>query len=234
MDTASRLTAWTGTPPPLFSGYTWGDVFWLVLVVCLLVGGTLAFWHQKRLATEKDLAILRAMSLPAYRQMLPRFQLELERARRFERPLSILVVRLDREQSESVGLRLRREDRRDREKRILETCGNRIMFAHVGLILQEYLRDMDLTSCDAAGERYVVALPECTGEEAAGLVGRLESLVRRGTGLAVQAGVAELGSDGLVIADVVGKATERCDGECTPEMATNPFTGTVGESRMSA
>lgn len=234
MDTASRLTAWAGTPPPLLSGYTWGDVFWLVLVVFLLVGGTLAFWHQKRLATEKDLAILRAMSLPAYRQMLSRFQLELERARRFERPLSILVVRLDREESESVGLRLRREDPQDRQTRILQTCGSRIMFAHVGLVLQEYLRDMDLTSCDAAGERYVVALPECTGGEAAGLVERLESLVRRGTGLEVRTGVAEVGSDGLVIADVVRKATERCEGDSTPAMAASPFTGTRGQSRMSA
>jgi hypothetical protein len=235
MDAASRLIAWAGTPSQLMSGYTWSDAFWLLLVVTLLVGGTLAFWRQKKIADEKDLAILSAMSLPSYRQVLPRFQLELERVRRFERPLSILVVRMDGDEPLDLRLAPRREDPQDRQARIMQTCGSRIMFAHVGLILQQCLRDMDLTSCDVAERRYIVALPECTRAEASNLVERLDMLVRRGTGLGVRVGVAEVGSDGLVVADLVRKAAERSEKSMPPELTAAPFAETVAnESRMSA
>lgn len=209
---------------------------WLFLVVVLLVGGTWAFWRQKRIAEEKDLAILRAVALPSYRQMLPRFQLELERARRFERPLSFVVVRLAGDEPLELGLALHREKPRERETRIVQSCGHRIMFAHIGLILQECLRSMDLTACDAVERCYVVALPECTRADAARLLERLEMLVRRGTGLGVRSGVAELGGDGVVVADLVRKAGERSErGPAVESRVAMSSAETVERrSRMSA
>jgi GGDEF domain-containing protein len=224
-----------GAPPQFLSGFTWGDVVWLLLVVILLVGGIVASWRQKRIAAEKDLAILRSTSLPTYRQTLRQIQRELDRARRFSRPLTMVVVRVENYERLEVGYGRRREDPRQRESRLIAACGSRIMFAHVGLILQEGLREMDLVTLDVVGRRYVVVLPECARSEASSLVTRLERLVRRGTGVGIESGVAEVGADGLIVSDLLTKATERCENGGKEEILSEPSDEVVaGKSRMLA
>jgi hypothetical protein len=230
MDAAARITHWTAAPTH-WSANAWNDLPWLIVVVALLVVGLIAIGRQRRIAEEKDLAILRAMAIPTYRQALRRFQRELDRGRRFARPMSILVVRIDTDAPRKPTLVPLREDARQREMRVMEACGYRIMFAHVGLVLQECLRDMDVTACDAVEQRFIVALPECTRADVTRLVERLEMLVRRGTGLGVRMGVAEVGRDGLILADLVRKAAERTNDE--PEAAVSGGSRATVASRLA-
>jgi len=234
MDAASPIVSRAGSTPPFSIGLTWGVVAGLVLVAVLVAAVAWMWWRQRRNAAEKDLAILRSISMPSYRQMTSRYQLELERARRFERSLSMVVVRLDGDEPRDMELVLRRESAREREARIVAACGHRIAFAHVGLVLQECLRDMDLAACDVTARRYVVVLPECTRTDAAGLVKRVELLVRRGTGLGIRTGIAEAGADGMMVADIVQKAAERMARGPGAEVTPARFPGAVGESRVSA
>jgi hypothetical protein len=212
MDAAARLTHWTAAPMHS-STSAWSDLPWLIVMVALAVVGLVLLQRQKKIAEERDLAILRAVTIPSYRQALRRFQRELDRGRRFGRPMSILVVRVDADEPRKPTLVPLREDARQQEMRVMEACSHRIMFAHLGLVLQECLRDMDVTACDAVEQRYIVALPESTRADVTRLVERLETLVRRGTGLGVRTGVAEVGRDGLVLADLVRKAAERTNEE---------------------
>jgi hypothetical protein len=218
MDAATHLTHWSAAPAQ-WSATAWGDLSWPLLVVVLLVGGIVAFVRQRRVGAERDLEILRAMSIPSYRQTLCRFQRELDRGRRFSRPVTILVVRVDADEPGKRALVPLREDAQQRQTRVMEACGHRIMFAHVGLVLQDCLRDIDVTACDAVEQRFIVALPECTRADVTLLVQRLEMLVRRGTGLGVRTGVAEAGRDGLILADLVRKAAERADRDVEPAVA---------------
>ncbi|MGH2570607.1 MAG: hypothetical protein ACRDGR_05235 [bacterium] len=221
MDAAARLTHWTAAPTQ-WGASAWSALPWLIVVVALVVVGLVVLQRQRKIAEEEDLAILRAVAIPSYRQALPRFQRELDRGRRFGRPMSILVVRIDADQPRKPTLVPLREDARQREMRAMETCGHRIMFAHVGLVLHECLRDMDVTACDAVEQRFVVALPESTRANVTRLVERLEMLVRRGTGLGVRTGVAEVGRDGLILADLVRKAAERTNEERTAAVPGGP------------
>ena len=129
----------------------------------------------------------------------------------------------------------RKEDARERESRIIASCGDKILFAHVGQVLQDGLRDMDLACCDVTNRRYVVVLPECDGTDGARLVERLEKLVLRGTGLRVRTGIAEVRTDGLIIADLVQKASDRCASGTSEELAPKRFDKPMArESRLSA
>ena len=221
MDAAARLTHWTASPTH-WSASAWSDLPWLIVVMAIVVVGLVLLRRQRKIAAERDLAILRTMATPSYRHALPRFQRELDRGRRFGRPMSILVVRVDANEPRKPTLVPLHEDARQQEMRIMEACSHRIMFAHVGLVLQECLRDMDVTACDAVEQRFIVALPESTRADVTRLVERLEMLVRRGTGLGVRTGVAEVGRDGLILADLVRKATERTNEETAATVPGGP------------
>ena len=176
---------------------------------------------------------------PAIGEGVYALQQELDRVRRFDRSFSVLVVRLDTDHPIEISRRdsliARKEDARERESRIIASCGDKILFAHVGQVLQDGLRDMDLTCCDVTNRRYVVVLPECDGTDGARLVERLEKLVLRGTGLRVRTGIAEVRTDGLIIADLVQKASDRCASGTSEELAPKRFDEPMArESRLSA
>jgi hypothetical protein len=221
MDAAARLTHWTAAPMH-WNASAWSDLPWLIVVMTLVVVGLVLLRRQRKIAEERDLAILRAVTIPSYRQALPRFQREVDRGRRFGRPMSVLVVRVDAVEPRKPTLVPLREDARQHEMRVMEACSHRIMFAHVGLVLQECLREMDVTACDVVEQRFIVALPESTRADVTRLVERLEMLVRRGTGLGVRTGVAEVGRDGLILADLVRKAAERTNEDAAAAVPGGP------------
>ncbi len=150
-------------------------------------------------------------AIPTFRRSLPQLTNELARVRRYNRPLSIIVLRIE---SDQLLLDL---------KRSLATDGNgsassytnmiqtlQLVFSLVGSILRESLRESDIACYDVANNQYVIMLPECTRQQAQLTVRRLKKLLFKRTAGHLVAGIAEFPSDGLIIEDLVKRAMETC------------------------
>jgi hypothetical protein len=152
--------------------------------------------------------------MATYQQEYPEFCKELDRVRRYDRSLTVLVVKLDEEQLFEIREGLLRHVTASVEKEKSEsvvTCAVQVMFANVGYLLQDLLRDMDTATCDVSRSRYVVLLPELTRAEAEGTAARLEETILRVAGVRVRIGMAEFRTDGVLIEDLVNEASDKSD-----------------------
>jgi hypothetical protein len=119
--------------------------------------------------------------LPLLRDAVALLESELARARRYERPCSVLVLRPGSgTQHASV--------------------------THAGTILRRSIRENDLACFDAATERFVVALPECTGSAAQAAGNRLREVLRVRTGADFVDGSATFPFDALILDDLIEAA----------------------------
>ena len=140
-----------------------------------------------------DPLISRLARVPAYRDALPELLAEFARARRYQRPLSVLVMRFNgsangtREQSEPVYMQL-------------------MVGLLLGGILPERLRETDQACCDVATARYIILMPELSKSQAQDAVRRLSTLVRERVPAATSIGVAEFPKDGLTLEEVIAAA----------------------------
>lgn len=151
--------------------------------------------------------------VPSYREMHGSFTRELDRVRRYDRALSILVLKLEdlRTPEGSLGLLGSNGSTPDEERDSLLSATRHVMFWNVGYALVDLLRETDLAACDMSHRRYVVLLPEA-GEELANLAAqRIEQRIHDAIGVSVRKGVAVYRSDGLTVGDLVRAATSKCD-----------------------
>jgi hypothetical protein len=119
--------------------------------------------------------------LPLLRDAVSLFESELARARRYERPCSVLVLRA------SQGVQ-------------------HVSLAHVGMILRRSVRENDLACFDAAGERFVIALPECERAAAQAAGDRLRDILRVRTGADFVVGSATFPYEALILDDLIEAA----------------------------
>lgn len=145
-------------------------------------------------------------AIPSFRRSQSRAEIELARMRRYDHPLSVIVVRVSRYDVDGDHAQVFIEvgaAARDRHVR-------RIISLHVGAILHDCLRASDLPTWDAENDRYIVMLPEADHEHALQAADRLRRLVPSHIGTSIAVGVAEFPSDGLALEDLVALAAERC------------------------
>ncbi len=144
--------------------------------------------------------------MPSLRRSQPRLELELARVRRYEHPLSVIVVRVPRAKVDGLHDSVFSNVNAELRERHVQ----RLVSLHVGAILYDCLRSSDLPMWDTEQNQYVVALPESTRERALEAADRLLRLVPAHLGVTVEAGVAEFPSDGLDMEDLIARAQERC------------------------
>jgi hypothetical protein len=120
-------------------------------------------------------------TLPFHRDAVALFESELARARRYERPCSVLVLRL------GSGAR-------------------HSSVEHAGVILRRSIRENDVASFDAATERFILALPECEREAAQAAGERLRDFLRLRTGIEFVVGSATFPFDALILDDLIEAA----------------------------
>ncbi len=164
---------------------------------------------------KSEAPIVRALSLaaksagiPAFRRPDPRLAFELGRARRYQRPLAVVVLSLGDDQvQEQVGRLIRAGGNGNGDAFLqLITCAKPLVSFLLGSILREALREGDVVSYDAVSDRYAILLTEVNNSQARQAVERLDDLLYKRTFVHFRAGIAEFPSDGLTLEDLVSHA----------------------------
>ena len=181
-------------------------------------------WATSRLFRRRPAAEFppQAAILPSYRATLTVMSRELNRVRRYDRSLALLVLKpQDAAEIEgTLGLVESSADgngsngkgdasHADRER--LLRAADQVAFWNLGYVLQDLVRESDVAACDATNRRYVVLLPDA-GDDLANLAGqRIQERLAEALGLPLRTGAAVYRTDGLTIEDLVQIADARCD-----------------------
>jgi hypothetical protein len=129
---------------------------------------------------SKDvLHVLEAGGVPTVRQALPRFSAELERARRYMRPFTIVVlgpVHEDALVTEIDGSSHSTEEASTQEE-VLQPVGLfSLLSAFLAAAVREALRDTDIVSYAVTSTRCVIGMPEVDADDARQAIDRLQRL----------------------------------------------------------
>jgi hypothetical protein len=135
-------------------------------------------------------------SVPTLHQELPRLAIELERARRHCRPLSVVLVSLDspaRLASDGV----------EASSELYP-----VLSVLLALTLRETLRQADIVSYVTAQSRCVVVLPETSGEGARAVVRRMRQQPSIALLSPLRTGLGVFPEDGWTFDAILGRADE--------------------------
>lgn len=183
-------------------------IFGIILMILLRRNRRSMFHTNGRLSSPE----MQLGAIPTFRRSLPQLTNELARVRRYNRPLSIIVLRIE---SDQLLLDLKRSLASESGNGSASSYSNiiqtlQLVFSLVGSILRESLRESDIACYDVANNQYVIMLPECTRHQALMTVRRLKKLLFKRTAGHLVAGISEFPADGLIIEDLVKLAMERC------------------------
>lgn len=130
-----------------------------------------------------------------------RIQTEMTRSRRYSRPLSVLILKLD----ESPDPKVKSKQRSERLERDLF---RRFALAKVGQIINGHARQTDLVMRDEAGQ-FVILCPETEAADCSILAERIGHAVVQDLGDKLEWGIASFPQETLEFGDLLAKATQR-------------------------
>ena len=125
---------------------------------CIVFMFIIYLWLQLRASTvsrQTIYSILEAAAIPAYRQSLPQLRKEISRARRYERPLAIAVIKINATFSRKHKITVNEEyvvqPNQPGELQPLE-------FVLCGSIFRDALRETDITAYDGV-KKHIDVIP---------------------------------------------------------------------------
>ncbi|MFQ5605363.1 MAG: hypothetical protein ACE5HS_19015 [bacterium] len=178
-------------------------------------------------------------AVPTYRRTLSKLSNELARVRRYNRPLTIVVLKIE---SDQLLVDLKRSLVAETGNGSVKSYSNiiqtiQLVFSLVGSILSESLRESDIATYDVANNQYIIVLPESDKEQAMQTVRRLKKLLFKRTAGHLVEGIAEFPGDGLIIEELVKVAMTSCENKNQSRIqpkglnrGTNPQSRTVDEN----
>ena len=151
----------------------------------------------------------RAAGVPSFRRSLPDLARELARARRYGRPVSLVILSLStdhwpEEPRRGNGNGNGNGDSASEFKLLTRT--SQVATLVLGSVLKEALRESDTVTYLAAHNQYVILLTESTKGQVRKAIERLGGLYYQRTLDHLRAGIAEFPSDGLTLEDLVVSA----------------------------
>ncbi len=168
-------------------------------------------------------------AVPTLRRTKKQLSNELARVRRYHRPLSIVVLRLE---SDQLLLDLKRNlvpesgnGSVEAYNQVMQTI--QLVFSLVGALLKESLRESDIATYDVPNNQYIIMLAESSREQAALTVTRLKKLLFKRTAGHLVAGIAEFPEDGLILEDLIARAVDIC----SQDMSGSVRKATLGPTR---
>ena len=177
----------------------------IVLEFILLEAGVW-FAHQLALQISHAESIMDALALNAFPNRArdidsenQRIKIELTRSRRYNRPLSVVVI-----ETESEDEKTTREMLRSVQQDLL----SRFTSARVGQIIDDRVRQTDLVLRDLRG-RFIVLCPETDLPSVTLLAKRISQAIQERTSMGVLWGVAAFPEEALTFDDLLHKARER-------------------------
>ncbi len=140
----------------------------------------------------------RALSLT---EAADEIQTELQRSRRYQRALTVLVVEPD---AKTLNSRLM-----PTIDEIQHNLAKRYALGKVSEALSETARRPDLIIRDEQGERFFIICPETTRDSSETLVQRMRAAIRTDLGISLAVGAASFPEDALTIEDLLNQASLR-------------------------
>jgi len=173
--------------------------------------------------------VRRSADIPAFRRSLPALTAEMARARRYRRPLVVVMLGLENDRLPEHIHKLAGENGSDNGtgRQILSRTTQLVSFV-LGSILRDTLRESDITTYHATEDRYILLLTESTRAQARDTVQRLNQLFHRRVYTDLRAGIAEFPIDGLTLDELIGSAQQ--EWHQTPVPVTEiPIVGPAGQ-----
>ena len=154
---------------------------------------------------DRAVGVVEESQVPSYRNQYPVLLGELSRSRRYQRPMSIAVLGLQREHLPAPLVRLV-QNNGSPERQLLTRTTQMLSFAF-GLILEESVRDSDFVTYVPKDDRFVLLLAESDRTQALETVKRIAALLYQRLDIHLQAGFAGFPSDGLTLDELVAGAS---------------------------
>lgn len=152
--------------------------------------------------------VLAAAGVPRFRDALPRMVLELERARRYGRPLSVALVGPESAHAHEGNGGSSPVSHNGHSGSAPPTSGP-LFAALLGSLLRELMRETDIVAYAAALDRCVIVMPEMGEEESRLAVRRLRELCAARLGVPIRTQVAAFPHDGLTLEELLKLAEAR-------------------------
>jgi hypothetical protein len=164
--------------------------------------------RQVNLLFGKSEGALPATSLaPTFDEVADRLAAELDRARRYEHSLSVVVLSTTSQpDAELRPVEPGQNGQGVLPVRVRDTA--HLLAILGGAALRETIRESDIVCHDPATDRLLVALAESGVEEGRQAVERICRLMEDHMGLKVRAGLAQFPDDGLTLDSLIGHAHE--------------------------
>jgi hypothetical protein len=188
-------------PVPLIAGLYKFVTVTELLALTMSIG--LSWWVS--IAIADFYGAVEAISMPeGYGQLLKyeaiseRMQLELGRARRHQRPVSMAVVELD---SSTVS-----ESFHEAVRAAQASMHERYMMVQAGVFLSRHLRETDVVSLDERSGRFVLLLPETSSVQTDTLLRRLAQQLESTWGMRFRYSMADFPNDALTTEELLRSA----------------------------
>lgn len=164
-----------------------------------------------------------ATGIPLYRRAHLQLAEELARARRYQHPLTVLVVSLASDEPVALARHgLTAGGNGSSASSMQHMLFFQLTFSLVGSPVRQALRESDILTYDAANHQYVILLTESTTSQALQAARRLQTLLYQQTHIQVRVRVAEFPTDGLTMEELVNSARASDDLPALDNAASEP------------
>ena len=187
---------------------TWVNALLLLTLVAFLL---LLIWRMlKPLGTLYRITSLAqgASGIPTYSRLRHQLILELDSSRRYQRPLSIAVLRLFSDESGAAGGTAKSNGNGNHRGMSGLPLGQalQLVFPLVGSVLQESMRSSDKVSYDPTRTEFVVVFTQTKKLQAEQAIRRLKISLSTQSHIGLKTGLAEFPTDGFILTDLVAFA----------------------------
>jgi hypothetical protein len=155
--------------------------------------------------------VLTGAGVPTLRQALPRMSAELDRARRYGRPLAIQLFVDDRVPKDAAPAAIGGHNGNgsgDAAPASLLAPGSALATAMAASVLREIVRGTDIVAYASAPGRCVVFMPEVTAAEARQALHRVGELCASRLAFPIRGGVAAFPENGWTLDELIRHAIE--------------------------
>ena len=144
-----------------------------------------------------------ALEIPSYRLVLPRLMMEVERARRFEHPFTVVVVS-PHVRSAGLSYMMTGALRPWSPEAFPEAFPE--LFVRLGTLLRTQLRTIDVLATRPDAQSYLLGLVETSRPGAELLVERFRHGFQESSRVSLETGIAEFPQDGMTLDDLLDHA----------------------------
>ncbi len=189
---------------------------WIVTAILAVALAVAVFGYVYQRRVEARLRFLFGGGRHTYSESILQMERELSRARRFERRLSVAVLRIVESPAEDSGIR----------SWGFSSYGL-VRYLMLGASIRGQLREYDIIAYPPELDRYALLLAECTQQQARKTAERIVERAWQLTGVRLQGGVAEFPTHGFVLEDLFTQAHNDASG--VGYVATRPGIVRAGE-----